>query len=201
VKQALTKRPLFLAAGFALAGLTAAYLPKTTNPAHAMENVPQTYIDRQDVVATVNAVFNTSDRREWDACARLFAPEVLLDYQSLSGQPPARLSPARIITAWQGVLPGFQSTQHMVSNHEVEFTGPDAAVCRCYGHAVHYLPGTAGGDEWGVYGTYRLELVRGEGGWKVRAMQYNHKYQHGNAGLPALAVERVKAKGPNPPNR
>jgi hypothetical protein len=28
-------------------------------------------------------------------------------------------------------------------------------------------------------------------------MQYNHKYQHGNAGLPALAVERVKAKGPN----
>ncbi len=173
----------------------AAYLPKTTRLAYSMENVPQTYIDRQDVVAIANAVFNTSDRREWDACARLFAPEVLLDYQSLSGQPPARLSPAQIITPWQGVLPGVQFTQHLVSNHEVEFTGSNAAVCRCYGHAVHSLPGAAGGEEWGVYGTYRLELVRGKGSWKVRAMQYNHKYQHGNAGLPALAVEQVK--GPN----
>jgi hypothetical protein len=175
---------------------TAAYVPKTTRPDPLMENVPLTYIDRQDVIATANAVFNTSDRREWDACTRLFAPEVQLDYQWLSGQPPAKLSPAQIITAWQGVLPGFQFTQHMVSNHEVEFTGPDAAVCRCYGHAVHYLPGAAGGEEWGVYGTYHLELVRGEGGWKVRAMQYNHKYQHGNAGLPALATERVEAKSP-----
>jgi len=197
VKRTLAKRSLLLAAGFALVALTAAYLPNTTKPARPMENVPQTYINRQDVIATVNAVFNTCDRREWDACARLFAPEVLLDYQSLSGQPPAKLSPAQIMTAWQGVLPGFQFTQHMVSNHEVEFTGPDAAVCRCYGHAVHYLPGAAGGEEWGVYGTYRMELVRSRGvGWKVRAMQYNHKYQHGNAGLPALAMERVKAKSP-----
>jgi hypothetical protein len=105
VKRTLAKRSLLLAAGFALVALTAAYLPNTTKPARPMENVPQTYINRQDVIATVNAVFNTSDRREWDACARLFAPEVRLDYQSLSGQPPARLSPAQIITAWRGYCP------------------------------------------------------------------------------------------------
>ncbi len=158
-----------------------------------MQTVSQAYLDRQEVVATATKVFTTSDRREWDACSRLFTEEVILDYQSLSGQPAESLSPKQIVERWQGILPGFAATQHMLTNHEVEFPSVNLAVCRFYGHAVHYIPQAAGGEEWGVYGTYTLELLRRKEGWKVRYMQYNHKYQHGNAQLPALAIERVKA--------
>jgi hypothetical protein len=164
-----------------------------TNPPTAMNTTVQAYLDRQDVIATANAVFTTSDRREWDACARLFTEEVILDYQSLSGQPAESLSPQKITERWRGVLPGFGFTQHMLTNHEVEFPSANLAVCRFYGHAVHYIPQAKGGEEWGVYGTYRMELIRRKEGWQVRYMQYNHKYQHGNPGLPALAIQRAKA--------
>ena len=164
-----------------------------TNPSAAMDTTVQVCLDRQDVIATANAVFTTSDRRDWDACARRFAEEVILDYQSLSGQPAESLSPQKIMDRWQSVLPGFQFTQHMLTNHEVEFPSATLAVCRFYGHAVHYIAQAKGGEEWGVYGTYRMELIRRKEGWKVRYMQYNHKYQHGNPGLPALAIGRVKA--------
>ncbi|SOD92172.1 nuclear transport factor 2 family protein [Spirosoma fluviale] len=145
-----------------------------------------------DVIQTVNAIFNTTDRQEWHSCQDLFADEVLLDYESLSGQAPIRLAPSQIISAWQQVLPGFAFTQHMLSNHEVSVIGADQVSCVCKGHAVHYIPNAVGGEEWGVYGTYRFELVRHPGGWKVSTMQYNHKFAHGNLKLGELASERVR---------
>ncbi|MFD2937300.1 nuclear transport factor 2 family protein [Spirosoma flavum] len=76
-----------------------------------------------DVIQTVNALFNTTDRQEWQSCQDLFANEVLLDYESLSGPAPLRLAPSQMISAWQQVLPGFAFTQHMLSNHEVSVIG------------------------------------------------------------------------------
>lgn len=144
-----------------------------------------------EVIQTVNAIFNTTDRHEWQSCQDLFADEVLLDYESLSGQAAGQLSPSQIISAWQQVLPGFAFTQHMLSNHEVIVISADQISCVCKGHAVHYIPNAIGGEEWGVYGTYRFELVSHPSGLKVSAMQYNHKFAYGNLRLGELASQRV----------
>ncbi len=153
-------------------------------------------LDEAEVKRIVNAAFTTADRRDWSACAALYTPEVIVDYQSLSGRPAESLSPVQLMTHWQSVLSGFESTQHMLSNLEVEFTTPNQAVCRFYGHAVHYLPKVPGGEEWGLYGTYQMELIRRKEGWKVRYLQYNHKCQYGNQELPALARKRAERQSP-----
>jgi hypothetical protein len=154
----------------------------------------QKLLEEAEVKGVVNAAFTAADRREWSACAALYTPEVIVDYQSLSGQPAECLSPQQLINRWESALAGFASTQYMLTNHEVRFTDPNQAVCHCYGHAVHYLPKAPGGEEWGLVGTYQMELIRRKEGWKIRYLQYNHKYQYGNPALPKLAIERAQER-------
>lgn len=151
-----------------------------------------TRMDYQLIIEAVTAIFTGTDARDWTKVSNAFAPIVELDYSSLSGQPAARLSPEAIITAWKGVLPGFEHTHHQLGNFVVEQKGKTAEVS-CYGTASHYLSNASKNNIWTVVGTYDFHLAQYNNTWKVDKMVMHFKYQDGNTQLPALAAEKVKA--------
>ena len=145
--------------------------------------------DKLGVIDAVNSIFIGTDARDWARVRDAFTPEVLLDYSSM-GSEAATLSPETVVANWQAVLPGFEATQHSISNHQVEVNG-DGATCLSYGTALHYLPNDQGASVWRVVGTYRHHLVRTAEGWKVDQMTFTLKFMDGNTDLPALAQQRV----------
>jgi hypothetical protein len=141
-----------------------------------------------EIITTYSSIFINADTHNWEGCQNCFVDEPEIDYSSLNGQPAAEVKAVDLISNWKGFLPRFEFTMHYLTNHRVVVEGNRASGF-CYGHAIHHLPNAAGGDLWGVYGTYEFELVKTEMGWRVIKMRYNHKYQDGNPNLPALASQ------------
>lgn len=157
-------------------------------------------IDRAKIIDTVNSIGTFADLGQWDRVKEAFADEVILDYTSYAaavaggdGGSPATLTPDQIVAAWKTVLPGYERTQHLITNHLVTIDG-DKAHCLSQVFASHYLPNTQGEDYWIVVGHYDHELVRTENGWKVTLMRLNYGFQLGNLKLSDLAVESFKTR-------
>ncbi len=144
--------------------------------------------DRELIIESVNGVAMCADRHQWAACHFYFVDEPFIDCSSLSGQQGSKVKADDLIKGWSSFLPRFKFTQHFMTNHDVKVTG-DAAICRSYVHAIHFLLYAEGGEFWGVYGTYDHELVRTPSGWKVSKMTFHLLYQEGNKNLPALTAK------------
>ena len=142
--------------------------------------------EKWKIVEAYSAIFIHSDLHQWDRLKLCFSETITMDYASLNGQPASTVKRDDLISAWSGFLPKFTFTLHYLTNHAVTVVD-DRASASCYGHAVHHLEGTAGGDLWEVYGTYNVELVKQNDNWLVTALRYNHKYAAGNLDLPAIA--------------
>ena len=148
-------------------------------------------MDYQQIIETVTAVFTGCDERNWKQVQNAFAPEVLLDYSSLSGSPAVNLPAETIINSWKAFFAGFPHTHHQLGNFNVKQQG-DAADVFCYGTATHYLPNETNKNVWTVVGTYNFHCVKINNQWKVDEMKFNFKYQDGNTDIPALASEKAK---------
>ena len=158
-----------------------------------MDTQAQTWSDQHEVMQAVQQIFIQTDERNWNRVAACFADPIRLDYSSMTGNEPAELSPQQVVESWQAVLPGFEATQHSLSNFQVTVNG-DRATASCYGTAVHYLPNdTEQGDTWTVVGTYDFELLKEKGDWKTKAMTFHFKFMEGNTSLPEQA-QNVVAK-------
>ena len=82
--------------------------------------------------------FHAIDDRAWPAVRAGLTDEVSSDYSALFGGTPERLAADALITRWQGLLPGFDGTQHLLGPLVVEQTGDDATVA-CNVRAYHHL--------------------------------------------------------------
>lgn len=151
----------------------------------------QQLLDEREVINIVNSIGMNADRRDWQAVSEAFAGEVLLDYASM-GAGVETLKPAEIIARWKDLLPGFQMTQHAITNHRVSLNG-DQAECFSYLTAMHHLPNDSGRDIWRVMGYYEHHLVRTAGRWKVDRMKFTATLIDGNNDLPKMAMAAVKA--------
>ena len=139
---------------------------------------------------TVTRLFIATDQQDWDQVSQSFATDVLLDYSSMNGSPAATLTPEQIISAWKGILPGFEQTHHQVGNFISSENGERAEVF-CYGTATHYLT-HKNGNVWTVVGSYDFGLSKAAGAWKITSMKFNFKYQDGNTALPQHAINQLK---------
>ncbi|WP_346752780.1 nuclear transport factor 2 family protein [Splendidivirga corallicola] len=144
-----------------------------------------------DPKKTVIGLFIATDQKDWEQVEKSFHQEVLLDYSSMNGNPASKLSPEQIISAWKGILPGFEHTHHQLGNFISSVDGNKAEVF-CYGTASHYLSDKEG-SLWLVVGTYDFELEQlANGSWKITSMKFNFKYQDGNTSLPQKAISSIK---------
>jgi len=155
--------------------------------------------DERQILNTINNVGYFADQREWDRVAAQFHPQgAVLDYTSYESASAGtskdlpRLLPAEIVGAWQTVLPGYDHTHHLMGTESVIVSG-DKATTTSNVYATHVLE-NGGDDTWVFIGDYQHELAKTPEGWKITFMRANLRAQLGNENLPALAMERVKAR-------
>jgi ketosteroid isomerase-like protein len=175
---------------FSLLMVLVASIPAYTQNISKTKNIKT--METQNIISTVSAIFNGSDERNWSKVENSFAEQVVLDYTSMVGGEPSKMSPTEITKAWKTLLPGFQSTHHQIGNFTVNIDGNKAMVHN-RGLALHYLPNQTGNNIWVVVGTYDFSLTKSSSGsWKVATMKFNLQKQEGNVELPKLAQQNVK---------
>ncbi|HXZ17216.1 MAG TPA: nuclear transport factor 2 family protein, partial [Roseiarcus sp.] len=105
------------------------------------------------VIAVVASIPLAVDLGRYDLAEDAFASEVLIDYTSLWGGEPQRTTPAALIEAWRGLVPGFDATRHELSEVEARVDGDSAeATARVDGR--HWI----GDALWRPIGVYRWSL-------------------------------------------
>ncbi|MFI0719123.1 nuclear transport factor 2 family protein [Streptomyces sp. NPDC021224] len=149
---------------------------------------PVTTVESKYAIAeTCTRMAVHADRGEWRQLRALFADKVLLDYTSLAGGEPVWVGPQEITDAWARTLGGFDTTQHLVTNHLVDLDG-DRAVCTASFQATHRLAAAHGAPLWTLGGEYRWELVRTGDRWLIDAVVMTATWSDGNRALPTQAA-------------
>lgn len=152
---------------------------------------PEQTADCAAIISTVDAVGFYADQRDWDRVKDQFSPSgAILDYRSMEGigSEPAPQPREDIIAAWRTVLPGYDLTRHVMSNHQVTLNG-DSAIVLSTIHATHVL----NGEQWIFLGDYEHALEHTADGWKITRMTANMRGEIGNNDLSRLATEKVAA--------
>jgi hypothetical protein len=173
------------------------YIRRNKNQASNINNSPknkmgnQDIIENQEIIKVVTAIFQGADGRNWQKVEKSFADKVLLDYTTLSGGEPATLAPQEITAAWKTLLPGFDSTEHNISDFKVEHNGSDASLTNAV-HALHYMQVDGKTESWIVDGYYSFQLKKTNGEWQVTAMKFIKENISGNLSLPEMASARVR---------
>ena len=145
--------------------------------------------DRAAIIEVVNAIATLADLKQWSRLKQLLAEEVTVDYTSLFAGEIQNITSNQLISQWQSVLPGFDATQHTITNHHI-IIDANKATAIAYVRATHKL----NNELWIVSGYYIDELIKTDTGWKIKAIQYNAMYEEGDRSLLEKAVARVAAQ-------
>ncbi|WP_183563466.1 nuclear transport factor 2 family protein [Mucilaginibacter sp. SP1R1] len=139
------------------------------------------------IIQAITILFKSVDARDWKSVQSVMAENVLLDYTSMVGGEPSVQTPEQITNTWACFLPGFDSTNHQVSEFRVKLHGSQADV-DYVGKADHFID-----DEvWTISGTYHSSLEKQNGTWLVTHLKLNYDKQTGNLYLPQKAKDRLK---------
>jgi SnoaL-like protein len=137
-------------------------------------------VEKANVVDVLTELFLATDRRDWEAVKRCFAPQVLFDMSSLTGAPASTVAAEEIAAGWEQGLRPVRAVHHQAGNFQVRLRG-EAAEAFCYAIAIHYLPNPKGSTRTFV-GSYEFEL-RKDDAWRVTKFRFNLKWIEGNAEL------------------
>jgi len=141
-----------------------------------MDKALKTILDRQVICDLLNCYCWSLDDHAWERLATCFLPEAVGYYGEEIGE---KVGYQAIEQLCRSALTPLDSSQHMISNIEIELGG-DTARSRCYLQAQHYKAGTPGGDNFTLGGYYRDELVRTSEGWKIKRRELHTLWVDGN---------------------
>ncbi len=158
----------------------------STSPAFALTP------EEAAIHTVIESVGTFADRGEFFALEALYAPEVEIDYNSLSGEPATIKSNTALMTEWANVLPGFDRTRHDINNITVTING-GSALASADVIADHWFSG----QHWQVSGEYKYRLQRDHGDWKITFHQLVLTGEQGSRDLVGPAIKQAKAN-PNP---
>ena len=133
-------------------------------------------LDEREVSLLLTRYATALDEKDWELLATCFLPEAVAIYGEVIGRMEGFQA---ILGACRATLEKLDSSQHIVTNHEIEIDG-DTAKARCYVHAQHTKSGTAGGDNFVIGGIYIDEIVRTADGWRIRQRELKMLWQEGN---------------------
>jgi hypothetical protein len=188
-----------LALGTALATIAtfSAFSPASL-PANATEVRSMTRVlapvgdpETSRVIALVSSIPLAVDLAAYDLAEAAFAPRIVIDYTSLWGGQPATMTPAELMTAWRGIVPGFDATFHELSEVSATVTG-DRATATAFVDGRHWI----GERLWRPVGHYHWTLAKVDGRWKVERMTFAMTQEIGDRALAAEAMQRAtRARG------
>jgi SnoaL-like domain len=140
------------------------------------------------VISVVSSIPLAVDLADYALAERAFAPKVVIDYTSLWGGTPNTTTPAELMIAWRGIVPGFDATWHELSDVTAKVNG-EKATATAYVDGRHWI----GAQIWRPVGRYNWDLEKLNGQWKVTRMQFAMTQEIGSRDLATKAMERAKA--------
>ena len=144
--------------------------------------------DRAKLIDAVTAIAAGADRHDWKRVRGAFTQTVITDYTSLVGGEPVSQAADELIKQWSGFLPGFDMTQHLVTNHTItHYSGTEAKMQADF-QATHRIDK----DIWVLGGQYDYTLKKIDDQWFVSFIKMTHTWETGNRDLASKAAERAK---------
>jgi len=126
----------------------------------------QALVDRMDITDTSLRYATGIDRKDRDLYRSCFTAEIEIDFSSMGMGPPVTVPADAWVAQALTLVSGFQSTQHMITNHAITVQG-DEATCVAYVQARHFNPGSM----MTVGGYYTNRLVRTPEGWRISKLK------------------------------
>jgi SnoaL-like domain len=173
-------KSLFASAALAFATVASA---QTTPPAP-----PAGEPEAARIISVVSSIPLAVDLANYTLAESACAPKIVVDYTSLWGGTPNTMTPAELMDAWRGIVPGFDATWHELSDVRARVSG-DKATATAHVDGRHWL----GDSLWRPIGTYQWELEKQAGVWKVTRMTFSMTREIGDRSITAKAMERAKA--------
>jgi hypothetical protein len=149
----------------------------------------QKIADESAIRLLTDEIDNTCDEKDWETCRSYFADEVEIDFTSLAGGEPAKISADDLIEAWKTNLFAEKKTYHQRGNHRIEIDAGTATVFS-KAYAFNLLESGEAAGLWEVWGNYTHEFVRTEAGWKCSAMKLEVIHQRGDARVRTYLPEK-----------
>ena len=153
-----------------------------------MEKEVLELLEKQAIAETINRLFISTDRREWESVRECLADRVMFDMSSMGGPEPALVAAESIVEGWEKGLRALKAIHHQSGNFLAELDG-ERATAFCYGIASHYLPNLSGQNTRTYVGSYDFGLEKQSGRWRISAFRFNLKYIDGNRQLEEQAEQ------------
>ena len=185
-------KTLIIAIALMVASIPAAHAEGSSMPQSNGERralAPTGDIETARVITTVSSIPLAVDLADYSLAERAFAPEIMIDYTSLWGGQPAKMTPTELMTAWRAIVPGFDATWHQLSDIEATVTGEEATA-RAFVDGRHWI----GEQLWRPVGVYHWRLQKLDGRWKVTHMTFQMTEEIGDRGLAQQAMDRAAAR-------
>ncbi len=129
--------------------------------------------DRAEINDLLTRYARAVDRKDWDLYRTVFTADGHVDYTSAGGIAGDVDTQAKWL---EEALAQFPTTQHLISNVDITFTGADTATVEAMFHNPMVL-----GDAttFVTGGWYHHEVVRTDDGWRSRKLVEESAYFSG----------------------
>lgn len=139
---------------------------------------------RDEVIEVVNKLFIYTDHQKWDnLLAEVFTASVKFDMSSVGGGDPRDLQASEICDMWKAGFEDIDAAHHQAGNYLVKFSEGVNAHVFCYARAQHYKASATQGQIREFVGTYDIQLVLTDIGWRINAFKFSLKFLNGNTTL------------------
>ena len=144
-----------------------------------MDKSLELLIERHNICELLYRYGSSLDDRNWARLASCFTPDAVALYGAELGQQDGY---AAIERACRSALEPLDSSQHIITNPEIEIEG-ETARSRCYLHAQHTKKGKLGGDNLTIGAMYLDDIVRTPEGWRIKKRELRFIWQEGNSAV------------------
>ncbi len=125
--------------------------------------------------------------------ARCFTDPVLTGYQE--GTPTGTMPRDKLVGIVSEAVDGFTSTQHLSTDHVIEFdfADPNRAACVSAMYAQHLLRGSPNGEFYLLRAIYTDHMRRTDQGWCIEGIDTERRWEEGNLSAVDEAIQRTRA--------
>jgi ketosteroid isomerase-like protein len=133
--------------------------------------------DRSAIMELTSRFACAVDKRDWDAVARVFTPDVVIDYNTGAHL----VGPDAMVDLIRRSLDRAGPSQHLVGNLVIDLDG-DRASATCYVRT--FIAGASDGPDadsaYENFAVYYDEVVRTTNGWRVAQRRAEIVHERGN---------------------
>ena len=138
---------------------------------------------RDEIANTLSKLFYYTDEQNWEGLkSEVFDDTVHMDMTSMGAPAAANQTAQEICDAWTAGFADLDAVHHQAGTYIIDIDGSTANT-KAHAIAQHYKKDAQNGGTRSFVGTYDLNLIKKENGWRINGFKFNLKYMDGNIEL------------------